>query len=89
MDYRVPGMEITDWPDIQKRAAHYDTKHHQDKRSYVESFIKDLSRYKINQLVWEWEDKLAYKSHPEIGAPGSLYYRRNAGINPICKKIPY
>ncbi len=70
--YLIPGIEITDWPDIEKRAAHYDTKHHQDKRSYVESFIKDLAKYKMNQLIWEWEDKLEYKSRPEIGAPGAF-----------------
>ena len=70
--YQVPGLEITDWPDIPKRAIHYDTKHHQDKSSYVKSFIKDLSRYKVNMLVWEWEDKFAYPSHPEIGAPGAF-----------------
>ncbi len=68
----IPGMVITDWPDIPERACHYDTKHHQDKRSYVESFIRDLSTYKINMLVWEWEDKFAYPSHPEIGAPGAF-----------------
>jgi len=49
----VPGMEIIDWPDISERAAHYDTKHHQDRREYVESFIRDLAMYKINMLVWE------------------------------------
>ncbi|MCK4880582.1 MAG: hypothetical protein KAS82_07980, partial [Bacteroidales bacterium] len=49
----VPGMRITDWPDITERACHYDTKHHQDRREYVESFIRDLARYKINMLVWE------------------------------------
>ena len=70
--YEVPGLEITDWPDIQQRAIHYDTKHHQDKASYVKSFIKDLSRYKVNMLVWEWEDKFAYPSHPELGAPGAF-----------------
>jgi hexosaminidase len=70
--YRIPGIKITDWPDIKERAIHYDTKHHQDKSSYVKSFIKDLSRYKINILVWEWEDKFAYPSHPEIGAPGAF-----------------
>jgi predicted amidohydrolase len=70
--YKVPGLEITDWPDISKRAIHYDTKHHQDKASYVKEFIKDLSRYKVNILVWEWEDKFAYPSHPEIGAPGAF-----------------
>jgi hypothetical protein len=70
--YMVPGMSITDWPDIPNRAIHYDTKHHQDKASYVKGFIKDLSRYKVNMLVWEWEDKFAYPSHPEIGAPGAF-----------------
>ncbi|HEY6978257.1 MAG TPA: family 20 glycosylhydrolase, partial [Chitinophagaceae bacterium] len=63
---------ITDWPDIAERAIHYDTKHHQDKLSYVQNFIKELARYKINILVWEWEDKFAYPSHPEIGAPGAF-----------------
>jgi hypothetical protein len=68
----VHGVTITDWPDIEQRAIHYDTKHHQDKAAYVKSFIKDLSRYKVNMLVWEWEDKFAYPSHPEIGAPGAF-----------------
>lgn len=68
----IPGVRIADRPDIAKRAIHYDTKHHQDKKSYVKSFIKDLARYKINILVWEWEDKFAYPSHPEIGAPGAF-----------------
>jgi hexosaminidase len=70
--HKVPGLTITDWPDTQERAIHYDTKHHQDKASYVKDFIKDLSRYKVNMLVWEWEDKFAYPSHPEIGAPGAF-----------------
>jgi hypothetical protein len=70
--YRIPGVEINDWPDVEKRAIHYDTKHHQDKASYVKSFIRDLSRVKVNMLVWEWEDKFAYPSHPEIGAPGAF-----------------
>ncbi len=68
----IPGVEITDYPDIKIRAVHYDTKHHQDKKNYVKNFIKDLARYKINMLVWEWEDKFAYPSHPEIGAPGAF-----------------
>ncbi len=68
----IPGMSVTDWPDILKRAIHYDTKHHQDKATYVKAFIKDLSHYKVNLLVWEWEDKFAYPSHPEIGAPGAF-----------------
>ncbi|MFT3702118.1 MAG: beta-N-acetylhexosaminidase [Agriterribacter sp.] len=68
----IKGMTIKDWPDTKQRAAHYDTKHHQDTRAWVESFIRDLSRYKINMLIWEWEDKFEYPSHPEIGAPGAF-----------------
>lgn len=70
--WSVAGMRINDWPAIPERAIHYDTKHHQDKLSYVKNFIKELARYKINILVWEWEDKFAYPSHPEIGAPGAF-----------------
>ncbi len=69
---RIPCLTIKDWPDLAARAVHYDTKHHQDKASYVKAFIRDLASYKINMLVWEWEDKLAYPSHPEIGAPGAF-----------------
>lgn len=82
----VPGMEITDWPDVKIRAAHYDTKHHQDKGSYVKSFIRDLARYKINMLVWEWEDKLAYQSHPEIGAPGAFTIEEMQGFTRYAKE---
>jgi len=65
-------MKIVDWPDIRYRVAHYDTKHHQDKAEYVRRFIRELSEYKMNILLWEWEDKFAYESHPEIGAPGAF-----------------
>ncbi len=82
----IPGMEITDWPNIPERACHYDTKHHQDKREYVESFIRDLARYKINILVWEWEDKFAYPSHPEIGAPGAFTMEEMQEITRYAKK---
>ena len=68
----VKGMAITDWPDISWRAVHYDTKHFQEKKEYVKEFIRTLAGYKINMLIWEWEDKFAYKSHPEIGAPGAF-----------------
>ena len=68
----VRGMKIVDWPDIRYRVAHYDTKHHQDKAEYVRRFIRELAEYKMNILLWEWEDKFAYQSHPEIGAPGAF-----------------
>jgi hexosaminidase len=68
----VRGMTIIDWPDIPMRAIHYDTKHFQERGEYVKNFIRTLSQYKINTFIWEWEDKFAYQSHPEIGAPGAF-----------------
>lgn len=68
----VRCIKIRDWPHTVHRAVHYDTKHHQDTREYVEGFIRDLAKYKINILVWEWEDKFDYPSRPEIGAPGAF-----------------
>ena len=82
----VPGMKITDWPDIPERACHYDTKHHQDTREYVEGFIRDLASYKINMLVWEWEDKFEYPSHPEIGAPGAFTMKEMQEITRYAQK---
>ncbi len=68
----VPCLSIRDWPDIGFRAIHYDTKHHQGKPEYVRWLIGALAHYKVNMLVWEWEDKFAYESHPEVGAPGAF-----------------
>ena len=68
----IPGLKIEDWPDIPDRAVHYDTKHFQENADYVRNFIRELARYKINILVWEWEDKFEYQSHPEVGAPGAF-----------------
>ena len=82
----IKGMELQDWPDTKVRAVHYDTKHHQDTRAFVEDFIKDLSRYKINMLVWEWEDKFEYPSHPEIGAPGAFTLQEMQEITAYAKK---
>jgi len=68
----APCLRIEDRPDYRWRAVHYDTKHHQDTFEYVQSFIRMLASYKVNLLVWEWEDKFAYRKHPEIGAPGAF-----------------
>lgn len=68
----LPCVQVHDWPATQLRAVHYDTKHHQGTGEYVRELIRCLARYKVNALVWEWEDKLAYERHPEVGAPGAF-----------------
>jgi len=82
----VRGMTIRDWPDVAQRAVHYDTKHHQDKPEYVRGFIRTLADYKINMLIWEWEDKFAYPSHPEIGAPGAFSMEEMQGFTRYARQ---
>ncbi len=82
----VRGMEIVDRPHIPERAVHYDTKHFQEKREYVENFIRTLADYKINMLIWEWEDKFAYRSHPEIGAPGAFTMKEMQELTRYARK---
>ncbi|MFC1544923.1 beta-N-acetylhexosaminidase [Gemmatimonadota bacterium] len=85
-DKTVKGLKITDWPDIPIRAVHYDTKHFQEKFEYVQEFICTLARYKINMLIWEWEDKFAYQRHPEIGAPGAFTMKEMQEITRYARK---
>ncbi|MFC1614359.1 beta-N-acetylhexosaminidase [Gemmatimonadota bacterium] len=82
----VKGMSIVDRPHIAERAVHYDTKHFQEKRGYVEEFIRTLADYKINMLIWEWEDKFAYQSHPEIGAPGAFTIKEMQELTRYARK---
>jgi hypothetical protein len=82
----IKGMEIVDWPVTPVRAIHYDNLYHQDTRAYVEDFIRDLARYKINMLVWEWGDKFDYPGHPEIGVPGAFTMKEVQEITRYARK---
>ena len=37
-------------------------------------------------LVWEWEDKFEYPSHPEIGAPGAFTMKEMQEFTRYAKK---
>jgi len=68
----LPQGRIDDWPDLQLRLIHYDTKHHQERLEAVLAMITHLAHFKINGIAWEIEDKFAYERHPIIGAPGAF-----------------
>jgi len=69
---RIPCMKITDYPVMAYRAVHFDTKHHLDRMEYYYRAIDRLARYKINAVIWEFEDKLRYQLQPLVGAPQSI-----------------
>lgn len=68
----VPACTITDWPDLELRFLHWDTKHHQDRIETLKRFLDWSARFKINVIGFELEDKFSYPSHPVIGAPGAF-----------------
>ena len=67
----LPACVITDWPELQLRFVHWDTKHHQERIPTLKRYIDWLALFKVNAIGFEIEDKYEYPSHPIIGAPGA------------------
>lgn len=77
---KIPLMKITDYPALSYRAVHLDTKNHLDRIEYYYRTIDKLSRYKINAIIWEIEDKLGYTRRPEIASPNAISKQEMAAI---------
>lgn len=71
----LPRVTIEDWPRLQLRFLHWDTKHHQDRIETLKRYLDWSARFKVNMIGFELEDKFEYPSHPVIGAPGALTAR--------------
>lgn len=68
----LPVGIIEDWPKLQLRFLHWDTKHHQDRVETLKRYLDWAARFKFNMIGFEIEDKFAYPSHPIIDAPGAF-----------------
>ncbi|MBI3681748.1 MAG: beta-N-acetylhexosaminidase [Acidobacteria bacterium] len=68
----LPGATIDDWPALQLRFLHWDTKHHQDRMETLKRYLDWAARFKVNMIGFELEDKFEYPSNPVIGAPGAF-----------------
>ncbi len=68
----LPLCSIEDYPALSYRAIHLDMKHHLEKREYYYKLMDQLARYKINAIIAEVEDKLAYARQPLVGAADAL-----------------
>ncbi|SHJ96727.1 Glycosyl hydrolase family 20, catalytic domain [Pseudozobellia thermophila] len=71
-DLVVPEGLISDWPDLELRVIHWDTKHHQDRMETLKRYLDWAAYFKVNAVAFEIEDKYEYPSHPVIGAPGAF-----------------
>ncbi|MCK5694114.1 MAG: family 20 glycosylhydrolase, partial [Bacteroidales bacterium] len=68
----LPRCRIEDSPLLSYRAIHLDMKHHMEKTEYYYELIDQLARYKINAVIAEVEDKLAYERQPEVASADAL-----------------
>ena len=82
----IPACKITDYPDYVYRSVHFDTKHHLDHIGYYYESIDRLARYKINDITWEFEDKLGYQTHPLIGAPQAISIDEMAALTRYARE---
>ncbi|VAW25133.1 Beta-hexosaminidase [hydrothermal vent metagenome] len=70
--FNLPEGVIADWPDLELRVVHWDTKHHQDRIGVLKRYLDWAAFFKVNAVAFEIEDKYEYPSHPIIGAPGAF-----------------
>ncbi|MEP7257028.1 MAG: glycoside hydrolase family 20 zincin-like fold domain-containing protein [Flavitalea sp.] len=81
----IPGIKITDYPDIAYRAVHLDLKHHLDNGHYYYDIIDRLAAVKINAIIVEMEDKLRYRKSPLVGSDNALSIEEFQAISRYAK----
>ncbi len=82
----IPACKIIDSPSLSYRAVHFDVKHHLDHMNVYYESIDRLARYKINAIVFEFEDKLRYRRQPLIGAPSAISIDEMAALTEYAKE---
>jgi hypothetical protein len=82
----IPACRITDYPALPYRAVHIDVKHHLDTMKYYYDSIDRLARYKINAVIFEFEDKLRYRRRPLVGAPQAISIDEMAALTQYARE---
>jgi hexosaminidase len=68
----LPICKIEDYPLLSYRAIQLDIKHHLEQHDYYYRLMDQLAKYKINAIIAEVEDKLAYERQPLVGSEDAL-----------------
>ena len=95
---KLPNCNIIDYPLLAYRSIHLDVKHHLEKPEYYFELIDQLAKYKINGIIAEVEDKIAYERHPLIGSADAMTIEqwqnlsayandRNISISPLIQGL--
>jgi len=68
----IPCGKIEDSPSLRMRGIHINLWSMTPTYEYLEEFIRRLSRFKINTILLEYEDKFPYEKHPVLRHPLAL-----------------
>ncbi len=75
MDWKIPLVEITDYPRFGWRGLMFDVSRHFFTKEEVKDFIDDMVRYKYNLLHWHLTDdegwRIEIKSYPKLTEVGA------------------
>lgn len=85
LDTVIAARNIVDYPALSYRAVHIDVKHHFDTMGYYYDMVDRLARYKINAIIFEFEDKLRYRRQPAVGAPQSISIDEMAALTEYAR----
>ncbi len=82
----LPECHIEDRPKLSYRAIHLDMKHHMEHTEYYYKLIDRLALYKINAIIAEVEDKLAYERRPIVGSADALSIKEWQKLSDYAKE---
>lgn len=82
----VPNCKIVDYPELSYRAVQIDVKHHLDHMKTYYDAVDRLARYKINAIIFEFEDKLRYRRQPLVGAPQAISIDEMAALTSYARE---
>jgi len=81
----LPLCRIRDWPDLSVRGVHFDLKGGMPTFEYLTSAIERLAHFKINVVLMEYEDRLAFPGHPGLAAPSALSMEQAAELERVAR----
>lgn len=80
----APVGEIIDWPAVARRGIHLDLKGYGPTFPRLLEIVSLLSRYKINVILLEVEDKFAFQSAPGVAVPEGYTPAQMRELSRVC-----
>ena len=82
----LPLGEIRDWPDMDVRGVHFDLKGAMPTFAYLKAAIERLAHFKINTVLMEYEDRLAYPNHSILAVPSALSVEQARQLERVARE---